>query len=218
MSAKMMTGKAMARISWWRNGVLLVAALAMWVGGCGITPSTGSARIQSIEHRSVLAADLPVRVYSFKGLDSADVYMTDLPPQVWNAGADVSEMSGLLVHVHMFVRPEAGHTPIENTASTAIIRCVVLAKGEIGVYGGAGFFVNDDTPGDKTFGGGVHNGTVRLLSATGGFVDRLGPSTFSGAVSGNQDQATAEAMERAEKALIEETKPVEEAGQASSGG
>src|SRR4051812_41186350 len=124
--------------------VVFVAVVLSWVlGGCGVFSPGGTARLQSQKTGAVLATgDLRTRVYTSQDPDTADVYMTDLPESVWNGGADVSDMSGVIVHVHMFMRPKAGSTPIEETASTAVIRCVVLAKGEIGVYGGGGFFVN----------------------------------------------------------------------------
>jgi hypothetical protein len=176
--------------------------------GCGIMTTGGQARLTSMESGAVLAPDLPTRVYVSQDQDSADFYMTDLPASVWNGGADVSDMAGMFVQVHMFLRPKAGRTPIADTASTAVIRCVVLAKGEIGVYGGGGFFVNDGQPGEKTFEGSVRNGSLRLVSATEGFVDRLGPCSFAGAVSGKKDQKTADEMERAVRALVADTKAV----------
>lgn len=169
----------------------------------------GKARLKSLENGSVLSADMTTRVYTSDDPDTADIYMTDLPPGVWNAGADVSDMSGVLLHIHMFLRPKAGHTPIEDTASTAVIRCLVLAKGEVGVYGGGGFFVNDGTPGGSSFGGSVRNGSLRLVRRTDGFVDRLGPCTFAGSVSGKKDPQTAMLIDRAGRAMAAEAKPVE---------
>ena len=165
-------------------------------------------RLQSVEGKGELRFNLPPRVYTGRDADTVDVYMTDLPDTVWTAGADVSDMEGVLVHVHMFIRPKAGRTPIADTASTSTIRCIVLATGEIGVYAGGGFFVNSSEVGKQTFTGDVRNATLRLMSATGGFNDRLGVSMFSGAVSGKLDNATAEAMDRAMRALIAETTPI----------
>ena len=188
---------------------MLAALLLMTIGGCGIGSAGGSPRLRSLETGAVLTGDLPTRVYVSQDEDSADFYMTNLPESVWNSGADVSDMSGMIVHVHMFLRPKAGRTPIEDTASTSVVRVIVLAKGEIGVYGGGGFFVNDGRPGGKNYSGSVRNGTLRLVSATGGFQDRLGPSAFAGEVSGKKGAETAAAMARAINALVAETKAVE---------
>ena len=186
-----------------------VAGIAILLTGCGTLGGAGSGRLRSHASGSILPLKLPTRVYSSEDANSANFYLTDLPPEVWNAGADVSDMSGVLVHVHMFVRPRAGRTPIDDTATTAVVRMMVLAKGEIGVYGGGGFFVNSGDPGDRKFDGGLRGGTMRLISATGGFNDRLGPCTFSGEISGSKDQNTAVALDRAMRVLVAETTPIE---------
>ncbi len=183
--------------------------LACVLGGCGFSRSGGPARLQSLQNNGALQSPLPTRVYTARDADSVDIYMTDLPSSVWNAGADVSDMSGVLVHVHMFIRPRAGRTPIADTASTATIRVLVLAQGEIGVYGGGGFFVNSGNPGKERFRGGVRDASLRLVSATGGFVDRLGACAFTGEVSGTLDTETANAIDRAMRALIAETTSLE---------
>ncbi len=175
-----------------------------------ISRSGGAATLRSVDDSAVLTARLPTRVYSFQDSETVDVFMTDLPASVWSGGADVSEMSGIMVQLHMFIRPKAGSTPIADTATTATIRCLVLARGELGLYGGGGFFVNGDKPGEAKFRGGIRDATMRLLSATGGFEDRLGSCLFSGEVSGSHDEATAEQMRRAMRALIGETAPIEQ--------
>ena len=64
----------------------------------------------------------------------------------------------------------------------------------------------DGAPGGAKFGGSVRNGSLRLVSRTDGFADRLGPCTFAGSVSGKRDPQVAEQMERAMRAVIAETK------------
>jgi hypothetical protein len=187
----------------------ILLAFLLTLPACGFSRSGGDARLQSLQNSNQLRASLPTRVYTAPDADTADIYMTDLPDSVWTAGADVSDMTGTLIHVHMFIRPRAGRTPIADTASTATIRCMVLAKGEIGVYAGGGFFVNADETGEKTFRAGVRDATLRLMSATGGFNDRLGVCSFSGEVSGKHDQPTAAAIAWAMGALLAETTPVE---------
>ena len=180
--------------------------------GCGsLSGSGGAARLQSLQNTSELRAELPTRIYTARDPDTVDIYMTNLPESVWNSGADVSDMTGLLVHVHMFIRPKAGRTPIADTASTATVRCLVLANGELGVYGGGGFFVDASDAGDEVFSGTMREATVRLVSATGGFNDRLGVAVFSGKVAGTLDRETAQRMDRAMRALIAETQPVDQA-------
>jgi len=190
-------------------GMAFGAFLGCFIGGCGIGRGGGEARLASINGPGQLRLDLPTRVYTTRDADTVDIYMTDLPASVWNGGADVSDMAGTIVHLHMFIRPKAGRTPIADTASTATLRCMVLARGEIGVYGGGGFFVDGADVGDKVFDGSVRDATMRLVSATGGFNDRLGVAVFSGSVSGKLDEKTAGEMERAMRVLANETRAVE---------
>jgi hypothetical protein len=189
-------------------GTLGTVFLCGFIGGCGIGHSGGDARLSSMGGTGELRLDLPTRVYTSTDPDLVDMYMTDLPESVWRGGADVSDMAGTIVHLRMFIRPRAGRTPIAETASTSTVRCMVLARGEIGVYGGGGFFVDGADAGEKEFRGSVRNATMRLVSATGGFNDRLGVSVFSGSVSARLDDQTAKQMERAVRALQNETRAV----------
>jgi hypothetical protein len=186
--------------------VLLLVAV-VWPG-CTALGGGGRAQVRSLASGATLAADLPTRVYTSADSSTADFYMTDLPEAVWTQGADLSNLSGTLMHVHMFIAPKAGETPIADTASTSIVRCVVLARGEVGVYGGGGFFINGGKPGGKNFSGSVWQGTLRLVSATPAFVDRLGPSSFSGSFSARRDEGTAAAIERAMRTMMSVTKPL----------
>lgn len=191
-------------------GTLSPFLAAAWLSGCGvILTSGGDATLEAADAHARLKTKLPMRVYRPWDSETADVYMTDLPPEVWNGGADVSNMTGVLVHLHMFIRPKAGRTPIADTATTATIRCLVLAKGEIGIYGGGGFYVNGDEPGDERFDGSVRAASLRLIRATGGFEDRLGSVVFSGEVSGKRDDETAGQMDQALRALAAETQDLE---------
>ncbi|CAG1004917.1 hypothetical protein PHYC_03182 [Phycisphaerales bacterium] len=175
-------------------GLLVAGAL----GGCGMIGSPGAMRVTSRgQERAELPLNLPTRLYDSKDSNSADFYLTDLPREVWMGGADVSAMSGVMVHVHMFIAPKAGKTPIETTASSAAVRVLVLSNGELGVYGGGGFFSKSGSAGEKTFGGGLKEGTVQLIRATAGFEDRLGPGYFSGSISATRDPEQTAAMRRA---------------------
>jgi len=195
-------GGACRGLVWIGLAAILVAA------GCGPGRRGGSASLRSTQTGDELSASLPTRVYTPGDSNTADLYLTDLPPEVWTSGADVSDMAGMIVHVHMFIRPRAGRTPIESTASTASVRVLVLARGEIGVYGGGGFFLHSGDVGDATFGGSLSGGTLRLVHATPGFDDRLGPSKLTGAFSGRRDAETSRALARALRTLIAESEPV----------
>jgi len=188
----------------------LVAGVGLGVWGCGVGGG-GDPELASRLTGAQFAPSLPTRIYAFADRNTADFYLTDLPPEVWTGGADVSEMTGSMVHVHMFLASRAGRTPIEPTASSATIRVVVLGGGTMGVYGGGGFLLRSGEPGDSSFGGAIRAGTMRLLRATPGFVDRLGPCEFKGSFQANLDASQAANMQRAFEALVRATTPLPEA-------
>lgn len=191
-----------------------VAAMGL-VAGCGVMASPGAMRVTSRgQERAELPLTLPTRVYDSTDANTADFYLSDLPREVWMGGADASSMTGVMVHVHMFVAPKAGRTPIETTASSATVRVLVLSNGELGVYGGGGFFSKSGTAGQKTFGGGLREGTVKLIRATAGFDDRLGPAFFSGSINAERNPDEVAAMRRAFNYLASFGTPAEAEGEA----
>lgn len=180
------------------GAVLLVGLLA----GCGARTALGggSVRVESIDEGTALRPALRLRAYRAEDRNTADIYLTDLTPEQLEPTVDPTTLAGSIVHVHMFIRPRSGRTPIEGTASTAAIRHVVLANGEVGVYSGGGFLLPSGNVGDSRFGGRISRATLRLTRSTDGFNDLLGAAEFSGAVSAPLDDAMAAKIE----ALLEE--------------
>jgi hypothetical protein len=201
------------------NATLLLATLLLAtlpISGCaslGLS-SGGSGKMEGITTGNDLALDLPTRIFDDVDLNTADVYMTDLPREVWMGDNgqpfDATQVRGTLVHIRLFLRPSAGDTPIQASASTATVRTLVLSGGELGLYAGAGFLRVSGGPGDDSLSGTLNGGTLRLRRATGGFNDQLGPSTFDGSFSATRDKAQARAMARALLALSAVGTPTEE--------
>jgi len=167
--------------------------------------------VTSVSSGVSLTTSLPTRLYAFDDENTADFYLTDLPPEVWTSGANVSQMTGVFIHVHMFLAPRAGRTPISAGATVVDARVLVLAGGAMGVYGGGGFLLRDGDAGDDEFGGRVPHATLRLVRATPGFVDRLGPSQLDGSFDATLDPEQAAQMRRAFDTLIAATAPVADA-------
>lgn len=188
-------------------------ALATALPGCGSWQGVGGSgptELRSVGANISFITSTPTRCYSFEDPNTVDIYMTDLPPEVWQAGADASHLSGVIVHTRLFMKPEAGSTPISREATTAAVRVLVLSSGELGLYGGGGFFYPDSDAGKKRFGGGISAGTLRLTRATAGFADRLGPCTLSGGFEAPLDPAQAKSMDRAFRSLLAYTRRVGE--------
>jgi len=193
--------------SGFKFAALVLATLATLAAlqGCGtLGVGGGDGKLTSVETGSTLTSTFTTRVYAADPADPStiDLFLTDLPDRVWKQGGDVSDVSGQLLHIHMFVEPKAGATPIATTASSATVRWLVLSGGRVGVYGGGGFFVPSGDAGEATIGGSLRGATLRLVHASPGFADRLGPSILSTTVECSNDPATAAALSRSLSSLI----------------
>lgn len=185
-----------------RQGIALPACVAVCIvagvvalGGLSacrssITAPTG-VRLDGIDTDVGFRPQLPNKAYIASDQSTADLYFTDLSDEALLLGSDLSGISGTIMHVHMFLIPRAGRTPIAYTASNATVRTMVIANGQIGVYSGGGFMLPSGKPGDETFGGAIRGATLRLTSATEGFEDRLGASEFTGSASAGLDPVRA---------------------------
>lgn len=188
-------------------GVVLVGGV-MALGGCG-SIGGGSPRLVSAGSLGgVLNADLPTRFYTSTDRNTGDFYLTNLPDSLWKAGADPSAMEGVIVHVHMFMSPKAGRTPIATTANSCTVRVLVLSQGQLGMFGGGGYLTKSGTSGLPTLGASVADSSLRLMRATPGFSDALGPSVFTGSFTCPRDEAQARLMSRAIGSLLTATTPV----------
>lgn len=101
-------------------------------------------------------------------------------------------MTGNILHIHMFLYPKAGRTPIDFTASNATITHVVLADGAYGVYSGGGFLLPSGKTAGKAIKGRLEEATLRPVSATSGFADLLGWNHLSGSIAAGRDEERAE--------------------------
>ena len=194
------TSRFGSRTAW--AAALLGVLLSSLPVGCGARTvlGGGAVRVESIDEGTALRPTLRLRAYRAEDRNIADIYLTDLTPEQLEPTVDPTTLAGSIVHIHMFLRPRPGRTPIEGTASTAAIRHVVLANGEVGVYSGGGFMLPSGNIGDGRFGGRIFRATLKLTRATDGFNDLLGAAEFSGAVTAPLDDAMAAKIE----ALLEE--------------
>lgn len=174
--------------------VALLTLGAAILAGCSRPILSSGVRVRSVDHPVVFAPAIASSGYRSENPSSADIYFSDIPLGQLAAADSLEGLSGSIVHMHMFLRPKPGKTPVERTASTVTIRHIVLADGEIGLYGGGGFLFPSGKPGDDSFGGSVKEGSVRLLASTPGFVDRLGAAEFSAGLVAPEDEAASAIM------------------------
>jgi hypothetical protein len=160
------------------------------LAGCtGYRAPGGPVVVRSADGTARLDTTLPTGVYAPIDEQSADIYLTDLPlARLADPNDRLRDVTGMVVHIHMFLVPRAGKTPVDATASNAAVRVFVLAEGAVGVFGGGGFLMPSGTPGDETLSGSIGEASLRLLRRTPDFADRLGPSILAGGIGAKLDE------------------------------
>lgn len=166
--------------------------LAFAAAGAAV-PGCGSSALKIHSEQATVEPQFVTAVYRAADANTADIYLSDIPE-----GALVERLSrgaagepGNIVHVHLFLRPKAGRTPIDFDASNMTLTHVVLTGSAMGIYGGGGFMLPSWRLGADTFGGRIKRATLRLVESDPGFSDRLGPSTLSGRVTARKDDELA---------------------------
>ncbi len=175
---------------------LIAAALAAGapVGCSGLTlGGAGTARLtlESSAGDTSLSPAFQTAVFRAEDHNSVHIYLTDVPALA--SDTPPANPTGNLLHIHMFLYPQAGKTPIDFTASNCTITHVVLAEGAIGVYRGGGFLLPSGRP-SRSFGGRLADATLRPASATPAFRDLLGWSELTGRVNARRDAEQADRL------------------------
>lgn len=170
--------------------MLVAAGIA---AGCGSDPFVTA---RSVEQSTKLEFVPQTATFHSPDLNTADIYLSDLPPSFFEpaGGALDPSVSGQIVHMHLFVAPKAGDTPIDSTACSIGMRYIVIAKGQVGLYGGGGFLLPGGTLNGAELSGSISKGTLRLLAQTPSFTDRLGAAEFSAYFEAKRNQAQVRAM------------------------
>ncbi len=163
--------------------VLACAAL----GGC-YSPWQGRtelvARSLAGEAVQLSIRDIPA-VYSQSRRGDPSLFLSDIPVQELGAG---TSRNGLYLHIDVLWMPKPGATPMDAAATNAAIRLVIVASGEIGVYGGGGFVMPQGRAGAEDFGVKLRRSSLTLLEATEGFNDLLTPAEITGTLHATLDE------------------------------
>lgn len=186
--------------------ILVATAVCLQLGACS---PTGQVRVTSIGTGATDAPTLGTAVYLPTDTTSAEFYLTDLPAEALEPGADLSNVSGRLVQVRLLIAPSAGDTPIATSAVNSAIRHVVLARGAVGIYSGGGFFLPSGRPGDASVGGELRDGTVKLTGRRGPFVDRLGAARFDATFTARRDDAVARRLDAVLRRILMDALPAD---------
>lgn len=180
--------------------VMATTACSSVGGGLGLgllSGSGGSMNMVSTTEATRLDASFRTAVYRYQDENTADLYFSDLTTEQLEAIAsgrsrsEVAPEGGQILHIHLFLTPSAGRTPIEFTASNVTLTHIILSGEAVGVYGGGGFLLPSRTfaiePGRDRFGGDMRNATVRFLGGTDGFTDQIGSAALDGDLNARLD-------------------------------
>jgi len=158
----------------------LIVALVGWAFLAGCTSDQGGdMRLSALGARR-LVLERPVREGVFAELDSEHgFWFSDIALEGLSTGSTPIE-SAVVVHAQMVWKPEPGRTPLSATATNTVLRVMVISKGEVGIYGGAGFARPTGNLEDDVLEMDLKGGTLTLLHATKGFHDLLSPAELTG--------------------------------------
>jgi hypothetical protein len=158
----------------------LILALAC----CALLPACtseqgGEMRLSALGARR-LVLERPLREGVYADLDSEHgFWFSDIELDGFASAAAPIE-SAVVVHAQLVWKPEPGRTPLSATATNTVIRVMVVSKGEVGIYGGAGFARPTGNLEDDVLEMDLKGGTLTLLHATKGFHDLLSPAELTG--------------------------------------
>lgn len=166
--------------------------------------SSAPASLEVRGDAALLAPRWLTAVYTSNDMNNADVYLSDLPLDVLAAEdpAALDSYAGSIIHIHYFLTPQAGRTPIDARAANTTIQHLVLVPnpegglGFAGLYGGGGFLLPTDPPGKSSFSGSIGAGSHALLLAGPGFQDRLGHAVIEGAIDARRNDEACAAIAR----------------------
>lgn len=186
----------------------------------GATTTDGSARAFTA---GAAPDDRGRTVYTFHDENTVDVYFSDVPMaalDAWRRGEDAPTWTsgGVLGHLHLFLWPRAGRTPIDFEASNATITLMTIAPSETGepsavvTYSGGGFVLPssfDAEPGGRWFTARTRGATVQLRAMSPAASAPFTDAEARGRVRARLDQDAARRIAAAMLALAGVTRPVE---------
>ena len=114
-----------------------------------------------------------------------------------------------MVHIHLFLNPKPGKTPIEPTAANTTVRYILIANGEIGVYDGAGFILPSKEIGKDSLAGSLKGAPTMLTRKTPRFNDLLGTARTDVSFGAKLDPVMADELKARIEALAAAADPTD---------
>lgn len=171
--------------------LLFIISASLALHACAAITGESTTTLTAGDDSAVLSPDFTTAVFSQEDRNSVHFYLTDIPDLATPESSGVG-LTGNVLHVHMFLKPYAGRTPIAFTASNTTITHVVIADGAYAVYSGGGFLLPDSLTGGDSFSGRIRDATLRPIGATSGIADLLGWTTLSANINARRDDDRAD--------------------------
>lgn len=175
--------------------LILALACSALIPAC-TSAQGGDMRLSALGARR-LVLERPVREGVFADLESEyGFWFSDIALDGLSSTAAPIE-SAVVVHAQMVWKPEPGRTPLSATATNTVLRVMVVSKGEVGIYGGAGFARPLGELADDVLEIDLKGGTLTLLHATKGFHDLLSPADLTGVLKARRSTEDVQRWRRA---------------------
>ena len=156
------------------------------VAGCALIENSKTLRVESLGRDPVyMTREYETAFYAESESTETAFFVSDVPLEQLLEG-EVSE--GTIVHVNLLWIPDAGATPMDSSATNTSIRYIVIADGEVGIHGGAGFALPHGKTGDDRLSISLLDASLTLLESTDGFVDLLSPARLTGRITATLDE------------------------------
>jgi len=180
-----------------------ILTIFMIFNGCSsgfISQSSSTLAVKSFGlNQYVLYANCPTIVCTDGFANEGDIWLTDIPIDNLRSG-DIDK--GQIIHLQIMWTPTAGKTPLASTSTNLVIKHIIIADGQMGVYGGGGYCIPRGTPstGLDVY---VEEATIALQDHSTQFADLLTPATMIGNVRSTPDDRTAKLIAAAAQRLTQ---------------
>lgn len=147
-----------------------------------------SVQIQSMGRNSnTLYADCSTIVCTTGFANEGEIWMTDIPIEELAQG---NSPDGQIIQLQVLWIPMAGKTPLASTSTNLAIKHIIIADGEVGVYGGGGYCWSKGSP-SEGMRLDIEEATIAIQHQSSGFFDLLTPATMTGDLRSRPDDVTA---------------------------
>ena len=178
--------------------LLLISLISSCTSGGVITNHSSSLEVYSMGlNQVVLRIDCTTIVCTKGFANEGDIWMTDIPMEDLLAGEFTN---GQIIHLQVLWTPVAGKTPLASTSTNLSIEHIIIADGNVGVYGGGGYCGLSGNP-ERGMQLNIEDATIAIQKQSSGFDDLLTPATMNGQVRSVPDKTIARQIATAAEML-----------------